>query len=210
MTITIYHFGQSRSLRVMWLLEEMGQPYELKSVPMAEVQQFAQSPEYLAVNPLGKFPAMQDGDMTMVESIAIMDYLMTKYDAGSLKPAADHPDLPAFLQWLHFGEAGIAPYLTMLMGHTVTLPEEQRVEGIARWGKKETMRCLDFVSKGLGARDYLCPSGFTAADISVFYMLLLLRLIKQFDDVPENIKAYYDRLKQRPAWQATLARSKDA
>ena len=210
MTITLYHFGQSRSLRVAFLLEEMGQPYELKTVPLAEVRQFAQSAEYQAINPLGKFPAMVDGDTVMVESIAIMDYLMAKYDAGSLKPAPSSPDFAPYLQWLHFGEAGIAPYLTMLMGHTVTLPEEQRIESIAKWGKRETMRCLDFLSQGLGDKEYLCPSGFTAADISCFYMMLLLRLIKQFDDAPENIRDWYDRVKARPAWQATLARSKGA
>lgn len=205
MTITLYHFPQSRSLRVAWLLEEMGLEYTLKTIPAATAREYAKTPEYQAINLLGKYPTLIDGDLTMVESVAIMDYLMHKYDAGSLKPDVSSPDYGPFTQWLHFGESGMGMYVIMLFAHSYLLPEEHRSARIAEWGRAETHKCLEFLASGLGDKDYLCTSGFTAADISVFYMLYLLKIIRQFDDAPDNLKAYFDRLKQKPVWQKISA-----
>ncbi len=201
MTVTIYHFGRSRALRPIWLMEELGQPYEVKEIPMAEVKEYGQSDEYKAIHPLGKFPAMIDGDVTLIESIAIMEYLMNKYDASSLRPAPDSQDYPAYLQWLQYGEAGMGMYVIMLLAHTFLLPERLRNPHMAKWGKEETNKCLAVLVPTLEKQDYLCASGFSAADISVGYMLFLLKTIKQFDDAPEAVKAYWERLKSRPAWQ---------
>ncbi len=205
MSITLYHFPQSRSLRVAWLLEEMGLDHNLKTIPRDEARQYAKTEEYRAINPLGKFPTLVDGDQTIVESVAIMQYLMAKYEAGSLQPDPGSDAYAAFLQWLHFGESGMGTYVVMLLGHSFLLPEEHRVQTVAAWGRAESYKCLDFLSQGLGEKEHLCPTGFTAADISVFYMLFLLKLMRQFDDAPGNLKAYFDRLKMRPAWQKVSA-----
>ena len=108
MTLTVYHSPMMRSLRVIWLLEEMGiTDYDLKLIPRADVYDFAKTPEYQAVNPLAKFPAITDGDLTMVESTAIMEYLLDKYGDHGLVPERGTPDYGRYLQWLHFGESGM-------------------------------------------------------------------------------------------------------
>ncbi len=206
MTITIYHFAQSRSIRVAWLLEEMGVPYDLKIIPRDQVKEYAQSPEYQALNPLGKFPTMVDGDVTMIESIAIMEYLMAKHDPGTLRPDPTDSAFPAYLQWLHFGESGMGTYVIMLMAHTYLLPEEHRLPGVAQWAKAEVNKCLSFIARGLEGQDYLCSTGFTAADISVGYMLFLLKITRNFDQAPEILEEYWDRLMDRPAWDKVSRR----
>ena len=95
--------GEGRGFRVAWLLEEMGIPYRLRRVDLlAGVEK---DPEFLAINPAGFIPALQDGDVTMVESIAIMEYLMSRYGPTPLAPDARNPAFPAYLQFLHLGEA---------------------------------------------------------------------------------------------------------
>src|ERR1700735_3246865 len=103
--ITIFGGGTSRSLRVTWLMEEMGIPYHLRPVNLLADGEDA---EFLAVNPAGFIPAMQDGDVTMVESVAIMEYLMARYGPTPLAPDPYAPSFPAYQQFLHLGEAGLA------------------------------------------------------------------------------------------------------
>jgi glutathione S-transferase len=198
----LYHVPLTRSIRVVWLLEEMGiTDYELVTISRDDWHEFAKSEEYQAVNMLGKYPGMRDGDLTMVESVAIMEYAIAKYGANGLAPASDDPNYGEYLKWLHFGESGMGMYVVMLMAHTSLLPEEHRNRGIAKWAKGETAKCLEFLKQGLGDKNYLLPSGFSAADISVGYMLFLLKITKNFDDIPAEIKAYWERLIARAAWQ---------
>ena len=99
-------FGEGRGFRVVWLLEEMGLPYRLRRVDLlAGVEN---DPEFLAINPAGFIPAILDGDVTMVESIAIMEYLMARYGPTPLAPSPHDPTFPAYQQFLHLGEAGLA------------------------------------------------------------------------------------------------------
>lgn len=201
MTITLTHVPLMRSLRPLWLLEELGAPYDLDLVQRDEVKARQQDASFLGDNPLAKFPMMRDGDLVMVESIAIMEYILTRHGPGDLVPAQSTDDFGTYLQWLHFGEATLGHYAVLLMGHTVFLPEEKRVPGIARWARAETRKCLSFMDRTLRQRDYLCAHGFTAADISVSYMLFILKLIRELDDAPESVLAYWARVTERPAWQ---------
>src|SRR5437867_11408324 len=99
-------FGEGRGFRVVWLLEEMGLAYQLRPVDLlAGVEEDA---EFLAINPAGFIPAIRDGDVTMVESIAIMEYLMARYGPTPLAPDPHNPAFPAYQQFLHLGEAGLA------------------------------------------------------------------------------------------------------
>src|SRR5947209_8880015 len=98
-------FGEGRGFRVVWLLEEMGLPYRLRPVDLlAGVEN---DPEFLAINPAGFIPALQDGEVVMVESIAILEYLAGRYGPTPLAPAPQDPDFPAYQQFLHLGEAGL-------------------------------------------------------------------------------------------------------
>ena len=102
--ITIY--GEGRGFRVVWLLEEMGLPYRLRPVDLLAGAE--NDPEFLAINPAGFIPALVDGDATMVESIAIMEYLMARHGPTPLAPDPHDPAFPAYQQFLHLGEAGLA------------------------------------------------------------------------------------------------------
>src|SRR5262244_868822 len=127
-------FGEGRGFRVVWLLEEMGSPYRLRDVDLlAGVENDA---EYLAINPAGFIPAIQDGDVTMVESIAIMEYLMARYGPTSLAPGPNDPAFPAYQQFLHLGEAGLAASIYVVAGARNLAPVAER----DNWSARQAMR----------------------------------------------------------------------
>src|ERR1700721_549768 len=121
-------FGGGRGFRVVWLVEEMGLAYRLRPVDLlAGVED---DPEFLAINPAGFIPALVDGDVTMVESIAIMEYLMARYGPTPLAPEPRDPTFPAYQQFLHLGEAGLAASIYFVSGARNIAPEAER----RNWG----------------------------------------------------------------------------
>src|SRR5262244_1198315 len=116
-------FGEGRGFRVVWLLEEMGSPYRLRDVDLlAGVENDA---EFLAINPAGFIPAIQDGDVIMVESIAIMEYLMGRYGPTALAPDPHDPAFPEYQQFLHLGEAGLAAPVNIVVATRLLAPEAE-------------------------------------------------------------------------------------
>lgn len=167
--ITLY--GEGRGFRVAWLLEEMGLPYELRPVDMlAGVEN---DPEFLAVNPGGFIPAIRDGDVVMVESIAILEYLIARYGPTSLAPDPQNPAFPLYQQFLHLGEAGMATFMFAFVATNILAPDDAKDNWTAR-------ACLDWFESRRGLVDrqllrapYMAGDAFTAADISVTYALQL-------------------------------------
>jgi glutathione S-transferase len=162
-------FGEGRGFRVVWLLEEMGLPYRLRPVDLlAGVENDA---EFLAINPAGFIPAIRDGDVTMVESIAIMEYLMARYGPTPLAPDPYNPTFPAYQQFLHLGEAGLAASIYFVAVSRNLAPEAER----QNWGAGKAMEVfqsrLGLVTRQLARSPYLAGDAFTAADISVTYAL---------------------------------------
>src|SRR5436190_9283763 len=116
-------FGEGRGFRVVWLLEEMGLPYKLRPVDLlAGVEN---DPEYLDINPAGFIPAIRDGDVTMVESIAIMEYLLARYGPTTLAPSPNDAAFPAYQQFLHLGEAGLAANAHIFVVSQLLAPESE-------------------------------------------------------------------------------------
>src|SRR5882762_4465629 len=164
-------FGEGRGFRVIWLLEEMGLPYRLRDVDLlAGVENDV---EFLAVNPAGFIPAIQDGDVVMVESIAIMEYLMARYGPTPLAPAPHDPAFPAYQQFLHLGEAGLATLMMPVIVSRFIAPEAERENWGATWSLQSFQKRLKLVSGRLASSLYLAGEAFTAADISVTYALNL-------------------------------------
>jgi glutathione S-transferase len=164
-------FGEGRGFRVVWLLEEMGLAYRLRPVDLlAGVEK---DPEFLAINPAGFIPAIQDGDVTMVESIAIMEYLMARYGPTPLAPDPHDPAFPAYQQFLHLGEAGLAASIFFVVVSRNFAPEAER----RNWGAGKALDVfesrLGLVTRQLARSPYLAGEMFTAADISVTYALEL-------------------------------------
>ncbi|WP_304170494.1 glutathione S-transferase family protein [Phenylobacterium aquaticum] len=168
--ITVWGGQTSRSIRVVWLLEEMGLPYRLRQVDMLAP---VQDPEFLAVNPADYIPALQDGDVSMIESIAIMEYLMARYGPTPLAPAPQDPAFPAYQQFLHLGEAGLATLMMPVVVSRFMAPEAERENWGAKWCLQVLGKRLKLVSQRLAHSPYLAGEAFTAADISVTYALNL-------------------------------------
>lgn len=168
--ITVWGGQTSRSVRVVWMLEEMGLPYRVRQVDMLAAEQ---DPEFLAVNPADYIPAMADGDVVMVESIAIMEYLIARYGPTPLAPAPHDPTFPAYQQFLHLGEAGLATLMMPVIVSRFIAPEAERENWGATWCLQSVRKRLKLVSHRLVSSPYLAGEVFTAADISVTYALNL-------------------------------------
>jgi len=197
--ITVY--GEGRGFRVVWLLEEMGLPYRLRGVDLlAGVED---DTEFLAVNPAGFIPALVDGDATMVESIAIMEYLIARYGPTLLAPAPHDPAFPAYQQFLHLGEAGLAASIYFVIVSRNLAPEGER----DNWGARKALEVFEsrlaLVTRQLARAPYMAGDSFTAADISVAYALLLAHMTGSFP-MREAERAYVDRIARRDAFQRAL------
>jgi glutathione S-transferase len=194
-------FGEGRGFRVVWLLEEMGLAYRLRPVDLlAGVEEDA---EFLAINPAGFIPAIRDGDVTMVESIAIMEYLMARYGPTPLAPDPHDPAFPAYQQFLHLGEAGLAASIYFVVVSRKLAPEAER----QNWGAGKAMEVfesrLGLVTRQLARSPYLAGDTFTAADISVTYALELAQRSGGVT-LGEAERAYVVRTSGREAYKRAM------
>jgi glutathione S-transferase/3-isopropylmalate dehydratase len=201
--ITVWGGQTSRSLRVVWVLEEMGLEYRVKQVDMLAQEQ---DPAFLAVNPADYIPAMQDGDVTMIESIAIMEYLMARYGPTPLAPSPRDPAFPAYQQFLHLGEAGLATLMMPVVVSLFMAPPTERQNWGAVWARKCVEKRLELVRRQLARSPYLAGETFTAADISVTYALRLGGNHGEFA-LGEAERAYLDRTTGRDAFRRAMERS---
>ncbi len=167
MSITV--FGEGRGFRVVWLLEEIGLTYSLRPVDLLAGAE--NDPEFLAVNPAGFIPALVDGDVTIVESIAIMQYLVDRYGPTPLAPAPHDANFPLYQQFLHLGEAGLMGFLFMVFADRVLAPEAERNSWTGNFAMELFESRRKLVSRQLANSPYLAGETFTAADISVTYAL---------------------------------------
>lgn len=201
--ITLYHAARSRSVRVYWLLEELGVPYEVKVAFASPIA--PKDPEYLKLNPLGKVPTLTDGDTVMFESGAIVEYLIEKYGNGRFAPAVGTPARAKFLQWVHFGEASMAPPIGDVVVHTMFKPEAERLPAVVADGKRRVDLTLDVLDKELANKPYLLGSEFSGADIMVGYAVFLTSLLGMLSDKHPNVIAYHARLQERPGLKKALS-----
>ena len=198
--IKLYHAPLTRSIRILWLLEELGIPYELERVAFQPPKVPFSQP-----TPYGKVPAIRDGDVAMIESGAILEYVLERYGAGRLAPAIGSPERGAFLQWLHFAEATALPPVGDIVRHTVFKPEAERIPAVVEDARGRLNATLDVVEKALEGQEYLLASGFSAADVMMGVSLLIMRRLKSLDPKFANLAAYLARLETRPALAKALA-----
>jgi glutathione S-transferase len=181
----------------------MGLSYALRQVDMLDAEK---DPEWLAVNPGDFLPAIQDGDVTMVESIAIMEYIMGRYGPTPLQPSPDDVDFPTYLQFLHMGEAGLATLMMVPLVSGFIAPETERDNWSARWARKCVERRLLLVRRQLARAPYMAGDRFTAADISVTYALNLGANHAGFV-LNDAERAYLARTTDREAYKRAIDRS---
>lgn len=198
--ITLYHCANARSMRSLWLLNELGLDFDLVEMPFHV--KHLRTPDYLAIHPLGRVPCLVDGDLTLFESGAICQYLCERYDDGTLGRATDHPERAEWLQWLHYAET-VAVHGASMVQQTIIIAEPDQSPVVQKLETRRLEKSLEVLDEHLEGRDYVLASGFTAPDTNVGYSIHLGR---NFTDLGAfaNVKAYYDRLTARPAFQASL------
>ena len=203
--ITLYHSPLLRSVRIYWLLEELGLPYRLETLAFTRKSPpFHFGPEYLKVHPLGKIPAIRDGDLTMFESGAILEYILERYGNGRLAPAPGTSGRAMFLQWVHFAEGTATPPIAEFLDHTFFRPEAERIPAVVAYSRTRAVAALDMLEQVLAGKQYLLGAEFTAADIMMGVTLLGAKWHALLTDAHPNVLAYIERLVQRPALQKAL------
>ena len=191
----LYWAPQTRSTRVIWMLEEAGVDYDLELVDI-RAEDRADSAEFLAASPMGKVPALVDGEVSMSESAAICIYVADRYRAGELAPAIDAPERGKYLYWTLYTPAVIEP----AMSEKFNQVEPNRAS--SGWGDFGLM--IETMAAGLEGRDWILGNRFTAADVMLGSSVVFLRMFEMLPDVAA-LHAYADRCLQRPAYQKALA-----
>lgn len=200
--ITIYHAKRSRSARVIWLLEELGDvPYTLSEVSFTP--EAMRSPEHLARHPLGLLPVVEDGAERIFESGAIVEYLLEKYGRGRLAPPPSAAGRGEYLQWFHFGEASLAVYVSQIVRQRFGKPQVKGPDVLAA-AQAQFAESAAVVDRALAGREYICGE-FSAADIMLSYGFVMARITRELPAELANVAAYLERLKQRPAYAKAWA-----
>ena len=196
----LYYVPQTRASRPRWLLEELGVPYELVRLDRAGTK----TPDYLAVNPLGRVPSLVDGETVIFESTAIILYLADKFPEKKLAPALDAPERGPYLQWMVHAIAEIESPIGAIHRHTRTLPEEKRIPALVELEKERFKTNLAALRPALAGKQFLFGDWFTAADVVVASCVGWGKLMGILTDEPV-IEDYVRRCVARPAAKASRA-----
>jgi glutathione S-transferase len=202
--LRIHHLGHSQSERIVWLCEELGLPYELRRYARDSVTRLA-PPELKALHPLGAAPVVEDGDLLLAESAAIVDYIIAKHGGGRLRPGPEHPDYAAFLYWFHLSNGNLQPVMLRLLtvGRANLAPDHPVIAST----QDRLDRLLALVEARLGEVPWLAGREFTAADIMSVFSLTTMRLFLPIDLAPyPNIRAYLQRIGARPAYRRAMSK----
>jgi len=162
--------------------------------------------EFIAINPSGFLPAMRDGDATMVDSIAILEYILARYGNGRLAPAANNAAFPIYQQFLHLGESGLAAYLNVIVASRFLAPESEKQNFGASAAERMFFNRLQLVSRQLSRAPMMAGDMFTAADISVIYALGMAERLGLADKFGPEVADYRSRMAARPAFQRASAK----
>ncbi|MGI9413434.1 MAG: glutathione S-transferase family protein [Hyphomicrobiales bacterium] len=198
----IYFAPDTRAVRIVWLFEELGLPYELEPFTLGDPRMRA--PDYRKIHPMGRVPALEDDGVTIFESGAIVQYVLAKYGGGRLVPEVSSPDFGPYLQWLHYAEGMIMPQVNIIVVETIILPEERKSQVNVDRATKLLNAMLGAVDQHMEARAFLAGD-FSGADIMTGHACsVAARLGADVSDKP-NVAAYIERINARPALQHARA-----
>lgn len=201
--LKIYHAKNTRSVRIVWLVEELGLPYQIKSMEFSPKDLLSE--EYLELNPLGQVPTLEEDGMVLTESGAIAQYILAKFGNGRLEPKPGTRDHATYLYWFHFAEAGMMPSIGAIAQHAYIRPEGERIPKVLEESQQKAIKMLGLIEKSLAGKTWITGNEFTAADIMLGYDLLLAKLFGMLTDALPNTSAYFARLAARPAFAKATA-----
>ena len=203
----LHHCVSARSLRALWMLEELRQPYELWMLPFPPR---ALARDYLALNPLGTVPLLRHGGARLTESAAICEYLAARHPDAGLSVGALEPAFADYLNWLHMSDATLTFPQTLVLRYTHFEPPERLQPQVAQDYARWFLARLRAVEAAVEQQAWLCAGRFTAADVAVGYALLLAKHLGLASQWGPATQAYWQRLQARPAFQRALAAEHDA
>ncbi len=214
--IVVHHLNNSRSQRVLWLLEELQLPYEIRRYERDPRTMLA-PPELRAVHPLGKSPVISDGDLTLAESGAILEYLADRYGPGRLAPLPATPERTHYSYWMHYAEGSLMPplLLKLIFDRVESAPMPFFVKPVARGIADKVRKAfvlpnirthLDFLERELRGREWFAGPAFSAADVQMSFPLEAARARGGLDAQRPRLMAWLERVHERPAYQQALQR----
>jgi glutathione S-transferase len=212
--IVVHHLENSRSQRILWLLEELGVDYEIRRYDRDRSSGLA-PPELLGVHPLGKAPVITDGELTVAESGAIVEYLVDRYDDGRLRPPAGTAERLAYTYWLHYSEGTFMPLmvLSLVLNRIESAPMPFFVRPVARgiaakvrkgYLDANVERNLAWMEARLGESDWFCGERMTAADIQMSFAVEAAEVRADLGGQYPRTADFLERIRNLPAYQAAL------
>ena len=199
--LKLHHAPNSRAGRILWLLEELKLPYEINSMKFHPSD--LKSDTHRQRHPLGRVPVLEDGEVCIYESGAIVEYILARYAPGKLKPEVNSKLFPLFLQWFHYCEGMVMPPMNTIVVQTIILPEERRNLEILGQAQRLLANALIPVNKSLEGKEYLIGD-FTAADIMLGHSLYMSKKLKCVNGKLLNILNYLSRIEDRPCFQKAI------
>ncbi len=202
--LKIYHSPGTRAFRVIWVCEELSVPYEI--VPVNFAADYRATPEWRAMNPVGKVPVMTEGEMVMFESCAMMQYVLDRHGGGRLQPTTDDATYAHYLQWCWFAEATFARPLGEIVNHRREFKPE--LDDVVAEMKSRATACVGALDAAVADRPYLLGGTLSAADLSICYTMRGYRRMVT-EELPANVKAYFDRVTALPSYERAVQADAD-
>jgi glutathione S-transferase len=214
--ITVHHLNNSRSQRVLWLLEELAVPYEVKRYER-DAKTMLAPPELLSIHPLGKSPVIVDGALTVAESGAVIEYLVDRYGAGRLIPSPGTPERLRYTYWLHYAEGSAMPplLLKLVFDRVANSPAPWPISAVARriagtvqnsFIVPQLKRHLDYLESELAAHPWFAGRDFTAADVQMSFPLEAAAARAGLNSSRPHLQGFLDRIHAREAYRRALER----
>ncbi len=196
------HFApNSRAGRIIWLLEELELPYEVNK--MAFHPKDLKTEEHRKRHPLGRIPVLDDGDIRIYESGAIVEYIIERHKNGGLKPDIHSDEFPQYLQWFHYCEGMVMPPINTIVVQTILLPEERRDETVLKQAKNLLSKALIPVDENLENKKFLIGD-FSGADIMLGHACFMSNMMGCVTDNMVNLKEYVNRISERPSFKTAI------
>ena len=199
--LTLHFAPNSRAGRILWLLEELALPYELNRMDFHPKD--LKSEEHRARHPLGRVPVLDDGDISIFESGAIVEYILERHKNGGLKPEVASPLFPEYLQWFHYCEGMVMPPINTIVVQTILLPPDRRDEKALGQAQRLLTKALEPVNDALAGRDYLIGD-FSGADIMLGHACFMSQRSGCVTDEMTHLLAYIARIAARPAFDKAI------
>ena len=199
--LKVHFVAGTRAGRVVWLLEELGLNYEVNIMPFTK--EGLKSSEHRARHALGRVPVLEDGDITIFESGAIIDYIIERHKNGGLKPGPETKEFPSYLQWFHYCEGMVMPPMNQIVVQKFLLPPDRRNANVLRQAENLLTKALVPVNEALEGKNYLIGN-FSAADVMLGHACFMANRNGCVSDEMTNMRKYISNIESRSAFKKAI------